>query len=311
MYKNVYIVTPSFNAAKTIKRTIKSIINQLGGVDYLRYHIQDGGSSDETQAIIKYFCDIIKNNPSKYSKIDFSWSSENDNGMYDAITKGFQKMSIPDDAFMGWLNADDILFPRSLEQIFNVITTLPNIQWIGGRRCMIDENDIIIYEGGSHEFYPQYLIENGCCDGKHWYYLQQEGTFWQKKIWDSVGGLNIELRYAGDWDLWRRMAQQTPFIYCPFITGAFRKRPGQLSSHPEYQAEIDLLLSQKKRRNACLRFLISNKRFKKLDFQGKTWFLYEKVSFLPFKEKLCRFLIVLNMIKLKKLLSLICHIWSK
>ena len=146
--KSIFIVTPSYNASGTIERTIQSIIN-LQDVDYLRYHIQDGVSSDGTQDIIKKIDTIIKKNPVKYGHIDFSWSSEKDNGMYDAIAKGFQKMSIPDDAFMGWINADDILFPDALKKIFEVITTLQNIQWIGGRHCIIDEDDIIITKVGS------------------------------------------------------------------------------------------------------------------------------------------------------------------
>ena len=309
--KSIFIVTPSYNASGTIERTIQSIIN-LQDVDYLRYHIQDGVSSDGTQDIIKKIDTIIKKNPVKYGHIDFSWSSEKDNGMYDAIAKGFQKMSIPDDAFMGWINADDILFPDALKKIFEVITTLQNIQWIGGRHCIIDEDDIIITKGGSNIFYPQFLLKNGCCDGKNWYYIQQEGSFWRKTLWDATGGLNIDLRYAGDWDLWRRMALHAPFIYCPFFTGAFRKRLGQLSSHSGYQDEINLLLPQTKRKKAFLMFLLlsSNKKFKKLKFK-KTWVLFDEVPVWPIKEQVRRFLLTFNMRKTEKILRLFYHFWTK
>jgi hypothetical protein len=48
----MFIVTPSFNGASTIERTIISVVTQAGDFE-LNYHIEDGGSIDLTLAISK------------------------------------------------------------------------------------------------------------------------------------------------------------------------------------------------------------------------------------------------------------------
>ena len=47
MPQTIYMVTPSLNAAETIDDTIWSILSQRGAGN-IRYHIQDGGSTDGT-----------------------------------------------------------------------------------------------------------------------------------------------------------------------------------------------------------------------------------------------------------------------
>jgi glycosyltransferase involved in cell wall biosynthesis len=43
----ILVVTPAFNSGKTIERTIFSVISQPGNFKLI-YHIQDGGSTDNT-----------------------------------------------------------------------------------------------------------------------------------------------------------------------------------------------------------------------------------------------------------------------
>jgi len=52
MTKTVYVVTPCMNAAETIDRTIMSVVSQAGDVK-IRFHVQDGGSTDGTQALLE------------------------------------------------------------------------------------------------------------------------------------------------------------------------------------------------------------------------------------------------------------------
>ena len=303
-----YIVTPSFNAAATIERTIYSIINQKN-IPFIRYHIQDGNSTDGTQDIILKIENIIKENQSAYSHIQFSWSSEKDSNMYDAIVKGFSKMNIPDMSFMGWLNADDILFPNALQKIIKISSDCPEIQWLGGIHCIIDEEDNILTKRSDYYFYPQQIIENGCCDGIHWSYIQQEGSFWRKHLWDSVQGLNKTLRFAGDWDLWRRMAQHSSFMYCPIMTGAFRKRPGQLSAQPGYAEEISQLLHIKQRKKYFMKFLFSNSSINYLQVYNTNgrWCIKNKIYSLHLTRKIRLYLISHGYIKL---LNFLCHVYS-
>ena len=60
----------------------------------------DGGSTDDTVDIIR-----------KYERQYHFWMSEKDNGLYDALHRGFQKST---GEIMGWLNSDDLLIRKSL-----------------------------------------------------------------------------------------------------------------------------------------------------------------------------------------------------
>lgn len=235
----VYVITPSFNAFNTIDETLYNVFNQQG--DYkIRYHVQDGMSRDGTQKKLEKFAQKIKNCVSK-DTFEFSWVSRPDNGMYHAISLAVEHLDIPEEDFMGWINSDDLLYNGCITHLFMAADLLPRAQWFGGLPLSTDMNGNIISKKGFN-WYGQQLIKNGLCDGIHWQYIQQEGTFWQKRLWDAVGGINPNLRLAGDWDLWRRMATHAPYIQLPWHMGIFRKHPGQLSSNlAAYNEEIDTI----------------------------------------------------------------------
>ena len=68
----ISIVTPSFNQARFIKRTIDSVLDQQGDFE-LEYRILDGGSTDGTIDILKSYGNRV------------SWICEPDRGQVDAI----------------------------------------------------------------------------------------------------------------------------------------------------------------------------------------------------------------------------------
>ncbi|MCX6071617.1 MAG: glycosyltransferase family 2 protein, partial [Chloroflexi bacterium] len=119
------VVTPSFNHARFIRRTIDSVLSQRGDFD-LEYLVVDGGSTDGTLAILQDYEGKLQ------------WVSEADQGQADAINKGLQRCT---GDIVGWLNSDDLLLPGALERIARTLRENPGVEWVHGRCHIIDEND--------------------------------------------------------------------------------------------------------------------------------------------------------------------------
>ncbi len=96
----ISLVTPSYNQAAYLEQTIRSVLDQ--GYPNLEYVIIDGGSTDGSVEIIK-----------RYERHLKYWVSEKDKGQTDALNKGITHCT--GDVF-GYINSDDLLYPRSLDR---------------------------------------------------------------------------------------------------------------------------------------------------------------------------------------------------
>ncbi len=218
----VYIVTPSFNSERYIDSTILSVVSQEGDF-FIRYHVQDGGSTDTTLQKLQSWQDLLNGTQASAlvccKGLTFSFDSRPDNGMYQAIHKGFESLSIPGNAIVTWINSDDTLMPGSIAAVFQIFNSHLDVSWIIGA----------VNGSGEHNqelsclplLYPWELIRNGLCDGKHWNFIQQEGSFWLWSLYNRAGGLDQDLRFAGDWDLWRRFASWTQPVHALWPLGRF------------------------------------------------------------------------------------------
>ncbi|MBR6255779.1 MAG: glycosyltransferase [Lachnospiraceae bacterium] len=109
--KKLTIVTVTFNAEKSLKRTIRSVLKQTY-TDY-EYLIIDGGSTDGTIGIIERCRQLFEK-----KGITFKYISEKDNGIYDAMNKGI-RLASEDSGWINFLNADDCYRDVSvLEDVF-------------------------------------------------------------------------------------------------------------------------------------------------------------------------------------------------
>lgn len=226
MYK-VSVVLPCFNMVDYIEETLQSIVNQKGrSIHYeIELVVVDGGSTDGTLDIINRYTQHV--NHILVGK---------DRGQYDAINLGFTYCT--GDVFC-WINADDVLHLSAFKTVVSILSNNPQVEWITGIRSHINESsELIRYGNRSITSNSSSLIRNGLFHSKSLGYLMQEGMFWTKSLWTRSGGLNIEYKYAADYDLWIRFSSLADLYEVSVPLASFRIRKNQRSASEKYIEEV-------------------------------------------------------------------------
>ena len=125
----ISIITATYNSAETLQNTIDSVLEQ----DYQNFEhiIIDGGSKDETLA-------IIKANEARYNG-KLVWVSESDKGIYDAMNKGIARAT---GDVVGILNSDDFYTSKDvLSTIAAEFENNPEIAAVYADVKYVDWND--------------------------------------------------------------------------------------------------------------------------------------------------------------------------
>jgi glycosyltransferase involved in cell wall biosynthesis len=181
IHPKISIVTPSFNQGQYIEQTILSIIGQ----DYpnLEYIIIDGGSTDNTVEIIKKYADRIT-----------YWVSEPDKGQSDAINKGLAKCT---GEIFNWINSDDYLEPGALLTIAEAFNN-PNTDIVCGYTSIFEgnvEKEIMKLRTTIYNNVEATLVQQR---------INQPAMFYRLSILKNLGGINTNLHYVMDLELWFR-----------------------------------------------------------------------------------------------------------
>lgn len=206
------MVTPSYGQDRFIESTMLSILNQ--NYPRLRYVVQDGGSKDNSPAII-----------ARYASQLHHWESAKDKGQADAVRIGFAHLEStlgPDD-LMAWLNSDDLIAPRVLHFIAEYFATHPDVDVIYGHRIIIDSKDRDV---------GRWVMPPHDAPSIEWIdYIPQETLFWRKRAWDAAGGIDPSFQFALDWDLLARFHRAGCKIKrLPYFLGCFRVHAEQKTS---------------------------------------------------------------------------------
>ena len=179
----ISIITPVLNGEKYLEETINSVLNQ--NYKNFEYIVVDGGSTDNTLAIIK-----------KYQyQIDY-WVSEKDNGIYDGFNKGMQ-LALGN--FVGIVNSDDTLEKDALEILTRYINKHKNIDFIFG--------SVKKHWGVLHGYKPQKIKYSWGFYSSH-----STGFFIRRSSAKKVGLYNLKYKYHADYDYFYRMIVKKKLI---------------------------------------------------------------------------------------------------
>ena len=196
-WPKISIVTPSYNQGQYIEETILSIINQ--NYPNLEYIIIDGGSTDNTVEIIK-----------KYEQYITYWVSEPDRGQSHAINKGIAKCT---GEVFSWINSDDYYCEDALATV----------------GANFSEDDLHVLCGYSRRFDNekgpespdvklartsiQYELEQDLLS----HYFIQVPTFFKCSVIRELGGIDPNLHYVMDSELWLRYLMKYQYAKIRFI----------------------------------------------------------------------------------------------
>jgi len=195
----VSIVTPSCNQARFLEYTIRSVLEQ----DYpnVEYILVDGGSTDGSLDIIH-----------RYAERFAWWVSEKDRGQTDAINKGFARAN---GHILAWLNSDDTYEPNSVAEAVEYLRGRPDVGMVYGDANFIDQNGAVIGRFSAAQTDYKRLRRG-------YVHIPQQASFWRADLWKKVGPLDPSFFFAMDYDLWVRLAAQTPIQYTPRLWANFR-----------------------------------------------------------------------------------------
>lgn len=195
----ISVVTPTFNQGRFIRGTLESVLNQ----DYpaLEYIVVDGGSTDDTRAILE-----------EYSAQLSYWVSEPDDGQADALAKGFEHAS---GDVLCWVNSDDLLEPGSLALVAERFAGDAGLRFMWGDARWIDEHGRQLYIRREIPF-VRWLWLYG------YNYIPQPAAFWRRDLYDQVGGIDRAFRVAMDTDLFARMSRDTRLEKDGHVLASFR-----------------------------------------------------------------------------------------
>jgi glycosyltransferase involved in cell wall biosynthesis len=185
VFPKISVVVPSFNQAKYLRLTLRSILDQ--NYPNLELIVIDGGSMDESPAIIREYEEHIQ-----------FWCSEPDGGQVRGLIKGFHYATGEIECF---LNSDDLFEPGVLNEVGEYFAMHPNVDAVYGNALWID------FEGKAIR--PQKEMPFNRFIFLHTYnYIPGMSMFWRRSLYDKAGGLNADFQLAFDADLWVRFSDE-------------------------------------------------------------------------------------------------------
>ncbi len=203
----VSICIPTYNRKDYIFQTLDSVFNQ-SFKDY-EVIIVDDGSTDGTEAAVK----------EKYPTVKYHWK---ENGG-DASARN-KLISLAKGDFITFIDSDDLLFPDTVERLYNSIKETKD-SCAYGQHIRIDEDSIetptklkVLPSGNITIPLFQHILVHSC------------GSMFPLNALKEIGGFNETIKVCSDYSIWLRLSLKYKFIAQEKPTFKRRRHSGNLSA---------------------------------------------------------------------------------
>lgn len=286
----ISIITPSFNQLGYLKRCVASVADQVapeaqrseigdqrsvnlssdlcrltsGSASqiHVHHHVQDGGSTDGTVEWLERYAQEIGGRRSEDSSrpkasglmpnaYSFSFFSEKDEGMYDALNKGFDRAS--GDIF-AWLNCDEQYLEDTLVTVARKWEENPSLDLLSGSLLLIRPEGTLLARRQALPLRADWI------EAAHLYNLSG-GLFFRRSVWKRNIRFDTSYKNLGDEEWVLRLLTSGVCAACikePLtafcFTGAnLSRQPGAEEEKRRLRRQHAASLPAKIYRNGCRR----------------------------------------------------------
>ncbi len=258
------ISLPVYQQVEFIKTALESLRCQTMPFELA---VLDATPDDSVQNILRDYQDLISY---QYHHAD--------NGQSGAIQEGWNNIK---GDIVAWLNADDYYFPDTLAKVAEIFQTRPDVDVVYGHSAYIDA------QGTFQEYFPAISTDLTVLPRNN--VICQPSCFVRRSAMERVGGVNPQLHYIMDWDLWIRLYQANcKFHFLDEMLSVVRIYPTTktLSGSKKRFKEIDNLLkinaSWRDRKIAWLGFLYDEYKYIKTNRKIFATLAYSLLSALRY-----------------------------
>lgn len=184
----ISLITVTFNSGGTLRDTIQSVLSQT--YYDIEYIIVDGHSQDNTVDMIKEY------EPLFHGRL--KWISEKDQGLYDAMNKGFQ-MATGD--MVGIINSDDLLAEATaIEKVIDCFEGHKDIDCVYADLYYVAQHD-------TSKIVRHWITGKQRSFSKGWH--PAHPTFYVKReIYSKYGLFDLDFKFAADFELMLRLVEK-------------------------------------------------------------------------------------------------------
>ena len=203
----VSIITVCYNASDVISKCLDSVEEQVADDFTVEHIVIDGGSNDGTVGIVKGH-----NSPDHFT-------TENDDGLYDAMNKG---VAIATGDIVAFLNSDDVYSnPKVISDVVAEFRSTNSHAVFG---------DLVVFDPKNNDNIVRKWKAGPKGNFKHGWMPPHPSLFIRTSAFKLYGDFNLEFQFSADyeWMIRTLYAENLPLSYLP--CNLVKMRAGGLSN---------------------------------------------------------------------------------